>query len=157
MDTTAGGHQCSLTHCQDSGKLTLEVKHQKKTDTCWKSYRNSKESSQLTVHQVLCRETDKSRNAMSAPQLVVQSLSHVTLCDPTDCSTPGFLSFTISRRFLRLMSIESVMPSNHLIPCHPLLFLPSVFPRIRVFPSESALHHQVAKVLEPQLQHQSSQ
>ena len=86
----AGGHQWSLTYCQDSGKLTLEVKYQKKTDTCWKSYRNSKESSQLTVHLVLCRETDKSRNAMSAPQLVVQLLSHVTLCDPTDCSMPGF-------------------------------------------------------------------
>ena len=82
LDSTAGGHLHSLTYCEDSGKLTLEVKYQKKTDTCWKSYRNSKETSQLTVYLVLCREMDKSRNAMSAPQLVVQSLSHVTLCDP---------------------------------------------------------------------------
>ena len=51
-----------------------------------------------------------------------------TLCDPMDCSTAGFLSFTISRSLLKLMSIESVMPSNHLILCRPLLLLPSIFP-----------------------------
>ena len=49
------------------------------------------------------------------------------------------LSFTISLSLLKLMSIESVMPSKHLILCHPLLFLPSVFPSIMVFSSESAL------------------
>jgi len=49
------------------------------------------------------------------------------------------LSFTISRSLLKLMSIESVMPSNHLIFCHPLLLLPSNFPSIGVFSSESAL------------------
>ena len=49
------------------------------------------------------------------------------------------LSFTISRSLLKLMSIESVMPSNHLILCRPLLLLPSIFPIIRVFSSESAL------------------
>ena len=50
------------------------------------------------------------------------------------------LSFTISWSFLKLMSIESVMLSNHLIPCWPILLLPSIFPSIRVFFSESALH-----------------
>ena len=55
------------------------------------------------------------------------------------CSTPGFLSFPISQNLLEFISIESVMPSNHLILCHPLL-LPSIFPSIRVFPNESALH-----------------
>ena len=50
------------------------------------------------------------------------------------------LSITNSRSLLKLMSIESVMPSNHLILCHPLLFLPSVFPSIRVFSNEPALH-----------------
>ena len=54
-------------------------------------------------------------------------------------STPGCLSITISLSLLKLMSIESVMPSNHLILCHPLLLLPSVFPSIRVFSNESAL------------------
>ena len=49
------------------------------------------------------------------------------------------LSFTISQNLLKLMSIESVMPSNHLILCRPLLLLPSVFPSIRVFSKESAL------------------
>ena len=62
-----------------------------------------------------------------------------TLCDPRDCSTLGFLSLTISRRLLKLMSIELVMPSNHLILSRPLLPL-SIFPSIRVFSSESAVH-----------------
>ena len=50
------------------------------------------------------------------------------------------MSFTISQSLLKLLSIESVMPSSHLILCCPLLFLPSVFPSIRVFSKESALH-----------------
>ena len=50
------------------------------------------------------------------------------------------LSFTISWSLLKLMSIELVMPSNHLILCHPLLLLPSIFPSIRVFSSESGFH-----------------
>ena len=54
------------------------------------------------------------------------------------CQTP--LSITNCRRLLKLMSIESVMPSNHLILCHPLLLLPSIFTSIRVFSNESALH-----------------
>ena len=49
-------------------------------------------------------------------------------------------SFTISRSLLKLTSIESVMPSNHLILCHFLLLLPSIFPRTRIFSNESALH-----------------
>ena len=59
-----------------------------------------------------------------------------SLCDPMDCNTPGF---TISRSLLKLMSIESVMPSSHLILCHPLLLLPPIPPRIRVFSNESTL------------------
>ena len=62
-----------------------------------------------------------------------------TLCNPMDHRTPGFLSFTVSKSLLKLMSIESVMLSNHFILCHPLLLLPSIFPSIRVFSSESAL------------------
>ena len=53
---------------------------------------------------------------------------------------PGPLSFTISQSLLKFMSIESMMPSNHLILCHPLLFLSSIFPSIRVFSSESTLY-----------------
>ena len=69
---------------------------------------------------------------------VVQLLNHVRLCDPVDCSTPGFLSFTVSQDLLKLMSIESVMSSNCLILCHPLLLLPSTFPSIRIFSDELA-------------------
>ena len=54
-------------------------------------------------------------------------------------STPGFPVLTDSGSLLKLMSIESVMPSNHIILCHPLFLLPSIFPRIRVFSSESVL------------------
>ena len=50
------------------------------------------------------------------------------------------MSFTISQSLLELMSIELVMPSNHLILCHPLLLLPLIFPSIRVYSNESALH-----------------
>ena len=62
-----------------------------------------------------------------------------TLLDPMDCSTPASLSFTISQSLLKLiMFIKSVMPSNHLILCGPLLLLPSIFPSIRVFSNELA-------------------
>ena len=53
------------------------------------------------------------------------------LCNPMDCSTSDFSDFTISKSLLKLMSIESVMLSNHFILCHPFLLLPSVFPHIR--------------------------
>ena len=56
-----------------------------------------------------------------------------------DHSTPASLSITNSQSLLKLMSIESVMSSNHLILCHPLLLSPSIFPSIRVFSNESAL------------------
>ena len=62
-----------------------------------------------------------------------------TLCNPMDCSMPGSLSITNSRSLLKLISMELVMPFNHLILCHPLL-PPSIFPSIRVFSSESVLH-----------------
>ena len=80
-----------------------------------------------------------------------------TLCNPMDYSMPGLPVYHQLPEFTKLMSIESVMPSNHLILCRPLLLLPSIFHRIRVFSNESALHPQVAKVLEFQLQHQSFQ
>ena len=63
-----------------------------------------------------------------------------TLWNPMNCSMPGLLSITNSWSLLKLMSIESVMPSSHLILCHPLLLLPPIPPRIRVFSNESTLH-----------------
>ena len=66
--------------------------------------------------------------------VVVQPLSHVRLfATPWTAAHQAFLSFTISQSFLKLTSIESVMPSNRLVLCHPLLLLPSIFPSIRVF------------------------
>ena len=59
---------------------------------------------------------------------------------PWATACQAFLSFTDSHSLLKLMSIKSVMPSNHLILCHPLLLLPSIFPSIRLFPNESVLH-----------------
>ena len=71
--------------------------------------------------------------------IVVQSLSHLQLFAATwTAACQASLSIAISWSLLKLMSIESVMPSNHLILCHPLL-LPSVFPSIEVFSNESAL------------------
>ena len=66
--------------------------------------------------------------------------SRPTLCDPMDCKMSGFLFLTISWSLLKLMSIESVMLSNHLILCHPLLLLLSIFPSVKVFSNESVLH-----------------
>ena len=68
---------------------------------------------------------------------VVQSCP--TLCNPVDAARQASLSITNSRSLLKLMSIELVMPSNHIILCHPLLLPPSVFPNIRVFSNESVL------------------
>ena len=65
--------------------------------------------------------------------------SCATICNPMNCSTPGLPVHHHSQSLPKLMSIESVMPSNHLILCHPLLLLPSIFPNIRVFSNESAL------------------
>ena len=85
----------------------------------------------------------------------VQSLSRVQLfVTPWTAARQASLSITNSQSLLKLMSIESVMPSKHLILCHPLLLPRLIFPSIRVFSNES---HLVAKVLEFQLQHQSFQ
>ena len=76
----------------------------------------------------------------------VQSLSHVWLfVNPRTEACQASLSIANSWSLLKLMSIESVMPSNHLILCHLLLLLPSIFPSIRVFSNESVLHNRWAK------------
>ena len=86
--------------------------------------------------------------------LLFSCLSHVCLfATPWITTCQASLSFTISQSLLKLMSMESVMPSNRLILCRPLLLLPSVFPSIRVFSNESDLCTTWPKEL--QLQHQS--
>ena len=73
--------------------------------------------------------------------VVVQSLSCVQLfVTPSTAACQASLSFTVSQHLLKLMSIESMMPPNHLVLCHSLLLLPSIFPSIRVFSNELALY-----------------
>ena len=88
----------------------------------------------------------------------VQSFSHVQLfATPWTTARQASLSITNSRSPPKPMSIESVIPFNHLILCRTLLLLPSIFPSIRVFSNESALRIRFAKVLEFQPQYQSFQ
>ena len=77
----------------------------------------------------------------SCPSVLFSSVTQscLTLCDPMDCSTPDFLSIPSSWSLLKLMSIESVFPSNHLTLCCPFIHLPSIFPSTRVFSKESVL------------------
>ena len=80
-------------------------------------------------------------NSSQGGYMSVQLLSRVWLfATPWTAACQASLSITNSWSLLKLMSIESVMPSNHLILCCPLLLLPSIFPSIRVFSNESALH-----------------
>ena len=85
----------------------------------------------LQLLQVICKMHVPS--AVTLLFFVVQSLSHIHYSvTPQNAAHQASLSFTISWSLLKFMSIESVMPSDHLILCHPLL-LPSIFPSIRVF------------------------
>ena len=72
--------------------------------------------------------------------LVVQSLSHIQLFGPHGLQRTKLLCPPLSQSLLKFMSVESVMPFNHLILCPCLLLLPAIFPSIRVFSNESALH-----------------
>ena len=90
--------------------------------------------------------------------VAVQSLRRVRLfVTPWNAAGQASLSIINSQSLLKLMSIESVMPSNHLILYRPLILLPSIIPRIRVFSSESVLCIRWPKVLEFQLKRQSFQ
>ena len=108
------------------------------------------------IHTFPTEKVKISRGSVQFSCLVVSD----SLCPPWTATRQASLSITNSQSLFKLMSIESVMPSNHLILCRPLFLLsissPSIFPSIRVFSNESALH-QVAKLLEFQLQHQSFQ
>ena len=93
------------------------------------------------THEAPWTPTCTWKACFSALIFVVQSLSQVQLfATPWTAAHQGSLSFTIPWSLIKLLSIESVMPSNHLILCHPLHFLPSIFPSIRVFSNELALH-----------------
>ena len=94
----------------------------------------------LTVWTLKNMCTNESLTILSVV-VVVQLLSRVLhFATPWTAAGQSALSFTISQSLLKLMSIESVIPSNHLVLCHPLLLLPSVFPSVRVFSNKLALH-----------------
>ena len=99
-----------------------------------------------TVHEItksqtlLSTHTVKSECELQIPVSSVQSFSRVQLlATPWTAACQASLSITNSRSLLKLLTIESVMPSNHLILCHPLLLPPSIFSSIRVFSNESIL------------------
>ena len=81
-------------------------------------------------------------NALNKGSVQFSSVTQscLTLCNLMDCSTPGLLSITNSWSLFKLMSIEPVMPSNHLALCRPLLFSPSILPSNRVFSNETAFY-----------------
>ena len=117
----------------------------------------------FSVHQSIASQTFQPQGPLSRetifPQTMarvssVQSLSRVRLCGPMGCSMAGFPAHHQLQSLPKAMSMESVMPSNHLILCHLLLLLPSIFPSIRVFSQESVLRIRWPKF---QLQHQSFQ
>ena len=101
------------------------------------SFSNYKIRVKINIHYILfTKELDLGCYFV----VVVQSLSRVCLSvTPWTAAHQTSLSITNSRSLLKFTSIESVMPSNHLILCHPLLLLPSILPSIRVFSSKSAL------------------
>ena len=95
----------------------------------------------LTDFSLMCPNIFQAKNTDLNQFSSVQLLSHVQLFEtPWTGARQASLSVTNSGSLLKLMSIESVMPSNHLILCSPLLLPPSIFPSIRVFSNESALH-----------------
>ena len=94
-------------------------------------------SSLETYHWTYCQVDNRHSVQFNS----VQSLSHIQVfVTPWTAAHQAYLCITNSHSLPKLMSIELVMPSNHLILCHPLLLLPSIFPSIRVFSSESVLH-----------------
>ena len=101
---------------------------------------NSRQRSLLGYNPCGCKESDMTeRLTLPFIDFVVQFLSRASLFVTMDCSPPGFPVFHHHLEFAQI-HVESVMPPNHLILCHPLLLLPSIFPSIRVFSNESALH-----------------
>ena len=115
------------------------------------SYRSSYTGKKKDIHTIMFIVflfiIAKCENDLKCPSLnnlnsfvIVPSLSCVQLFEtPWNAAQRASLTFTISQSLLKLMSIESMMPSNHLILCHSLLLLPSIFPSIGVFSNESAL------------------
>ena len=160
-----------MSNCKSMGKSSICVErtvyHVGKKLLCFCIIRFSKIKLQMEFIYIYICEWIKniilSGKGLSANEPVSQTMSKFNsvqlLCRAWLFATPwtaacqASLSITNSQSLPKLISIESVIPSNHLILWHPLLLPPSIFPSIRVFSSECS-SHQVAKVLEYQVQHQ---
>ena len=99
----------------------------------WNNYRITGISKDVRKHLSLKTRISLNRKTVWSVQFSSVAQSCPTLCDPMDRNTSGLPSITNSQSLPKLVSIESVMPSNHLILCRPLLLPPSIFPSIRVF------------------------
>ena len=109
----------------------------------WTQLSDSTNTRKSSIQQQTKKKERKKENPLFKTKTLssVQSLNFAQLfATPWAGACQASLSFTISWRWLKLMSIKLVMPSNHLILCHPLLLLPSIFPSIRVFSKETVLH-----------------
>ena len=94
----------------------------------------------IDMYTVLYLKWVANKDPLYSTDVIVQSLSRLQLfVTPRTAARQASLSFTVYRSLFKLMSIESMMPSNHLNLCHPLLLLPSTFPSIGVFSNELAL------------------
>ena len=126
-----------------------------RTPAWWGSGESSLPSWQVTALTMLSHGEEKEGSSWVSPLTVVQLLSCVQLfATHGQQHAQASLSFTVSQSLLKLMSTESMMPSNHFILCCPFLLLPSIFPSLRVFPV-SWFFTSGGKVLELQLQYQS--
>ena len=149
-----------------TGPIVKGVRSRKRTDTSCTT--QVKKSTKYHISPITFPDTSLDVHTFSALVnthkscwwdcfVVVQLLSRVRLFEtPQTAACQAYLSFSISQSLFKLMFIESVTPSNHLI-CRPLLLLPPIPPSIRVFSNESALHIRGPQVLEFQLRHQSFQ
>ena len=142
--TGAAGGRVVLADLSPLGRSSaLEMKQRPRRITClcshsqWGSEKNAILVKPFLLHQGACYTLQIKKGMINVSTMNSSCCSVAksgpAFCNPMNCSTPGL-------SLLKLMYIESVMPSNHLILWHPLLFLPSIFPSIRVFSSESALH-----------------
>ena len=113
----------------------------KKTMSCYRISVDKDENLEHWPYWMLARMWNNGQSRLLLVVVVIQSLSRVWLfVTPWSAARQAPLSITNSPSLLKLMSIESVMPSDHLILCRPLLLLPSISPSIRVFSNESVLH-----------------
>ena len=160
-------HSGTFSQCKETGSVEKSSRHNPydagNYSTIFQKFSRPRVQSSVICHEgqkyIIQQSGVTSRKGKIVTPLVlvvVQSLSHIWLfVTPWTAAHQASLSFTISQNLLKLISFESMMPSNNLILCRPLI-LTSVFPSIRVFSNQSTLH-QVAQVLEVQLQHRSFQ